>query len=181
MNRIKFNNGIFIKRCSKCGNQQPLNEFSKSKTSKDFHRYYCKKCDSVANKQRFQNYKERMQRRKQSFDQDCNQTHNKFPQTKMRTLMRQWLKRTLREAPTEDPKLILGYTEIQLMQRLECQFKEGMSWGNHGEWHIDHRKPISAFKEGTDPKIVNMLGNLQPLWAKENLKKNDAYKVMINE
>ncbi|AVH85447.1 hypothetical protein Rostov1_00057 [Vibrio phage Rostov-1] len=50
-----------------------------------------------------------------------------------------------------------------------------MSWDNWGEWHIDHIKPVAQFKrEGiTDPKIINALSNLQPLWAEENLKKSD--------
>lgn len=67
----------------------------------------------------------------------------------------------------------LGYTYEQLKQRIECQFKEGMSWENRSEWHIDHIKPIKAFlDEGvTDPAIINALSNLQPLWAKDNLSK----------
>lgn len=72
---------------------------------------------------------------------------------------------------------ILGYTAFDLKQRIEFQFKDGMSWGNYGEWHIDHRKPISRFiKQGiTDPKIINALSNLQPLWAKDNLEKSDKW------
>ena len=64
-----------------------------------------------------------------------------------------------------------GYTPKQLIQRIEVQFKIGMSWSNRKEWHIDHKKPISSFKEDTSPKIINMLSNLQPLWSKENLSK----------
>ena len=56
-------------------------------------------------------------------------------------------------------------------------FKEGMCWENHGSWHIDHKKPISKFKEGTSPKIVNSLCNLQPLWAEENLSKGNKFKI----
>ena len=68
-----------------------------------------------------------------------------------------------------------GYTPKQLIQRIECQFKFGMSWNNRNEWDIDHKKPISAFKEGTNPKTINMLSNLQPLWSKENLSKGNKY------
>ena len=64
-----------------------------------------------------------------------------------------------------------GYTPKQLIQRIEVQFKIGMSWSNRKEWHIDHKKPISSFKEDTSPKIINILSNLQPLWSKENLSK----------
>jgi hypothetical protein len=68
-----------------------------------------------------------------------------------------------------------GYTPNQLIQRIECQFKEGMSWNNRKYWHIDHKKPISKFKKGTSPKIINMLCNLQPIWGQENLSKSNKF------
>jgi hypothetical protein len=68
-----------------------------------------------------------------------------------------------------------GYTPKQLIQRIECQFKEGMSWNNRSEWHIDHRKPISKFDEGTSPKIINILSNLRPIWKHENLSKSNKF------
>ncbi len=68
-----------------------------------------------------------------------------------------------------------GYTPKQLILRIECQFKDGMSWDNRKEWHIDHKKPISAFSKETSPKIINMLSNLQPIWKFENLRKGNKY------
>ncbi|CAM0057715.1 hypothetical protein VPHF89G1_0066 [Vibrio phage F89 g1] len=72
---------------------------------------------------------------------------------------------------------LLGYTCEQLRSHIESQFREGMSWDNRSEWHIDHIKPVIAFiKEGTtDPAIINALDNLQPLWAKENLSKSSKF------
>ena len=71
----------------------------------------------------------------------------------------------------------LGYTKEGLMKRMEVQFKAGMSWDNYGEWHIDHKKPISRFSSQgiSDPKIINSLSNLQPMWARENLSKGDKF------
>lgn len=68
----------------------------------------------------------------------------------------------------------LGYTALDLRKRIECQFEPGMEWENHGEWHVDHKKPITAFiSQGvTDPRTINMLCNLQPLWAADNQRKN---------
>jgi hypothetical protein len=68
-----------------------------------------------------------------------------------------------------------GYTPEQLILRIECQFKDGMSWDNRNMWHIDHKKPISAFNEGTSPRIINMLCNLQPIWKIENLSKSNKF------
>jgi hypothetical protein len=74
---------------------------------------------------------------------------------------------------------LLPYSLDDLIQRLESQFKEGMSWDNYGEWHVDHIKPMSSF-EFDSPEDISFqecwsLGNLQPLWAKENLSKGSTY------
>ena len=70
---------------------------------------------------------------------------------------------------------ILGYTPTDLMNHLESQFVEGMSWDNRGEWHIDHIRPISSFDfdstDHPDFKECWALSNLQPLWASDNIKK----------
>jgi len=78
---------------------------------------------------------------------------------------------------SESSHKIMGYTPTELKNNLESKFQDGMRWGNKGEWHIDHIKPISAFlKEGvTAPNIINALDNLQPLWGIDNLKKSNKY------
>jgi hypothetical protein len=50
-----------------------------------------------------------------------------------------------------------------------------MTWDNHGEWHIDHIKPISSFNVYDDPSVVNSLENLQPLWGIDNMIKSNKY------
>lgn len=71
---------------------------------------------------------------------------------------------------------MLGYSSEDLKLHIESLFRDGMSWSNYGEWHIDHIKPISKFDKNESTKIVNSLDNLQPLWAYENLKKGDRYE-----
>ena len=71
---------------------------------------------------------------------------------------------------------LIGCTFKELKQYLEKQFKEGMTWNNHGfyGWHIDHIKPCCSFNlinEEEQKKCFNYK-NLQPLWAKDNLKKS---------
>ena len=70
---------------------------------------------------------------------------------------------------------LLGYDTLKLKQRIEIQFKDGMNWDNYGEWHIDHKKPISKFDKETSISIINALSNLQPLWAKDNLSKGNKF------
>jgi hypothetical protein len=74
------------------------------------------------------------------------------------------------------PKL-LGCTVKELKAHLAAQFRPGMSWGNYGEWHIDHLRPCASF-DLTDPEQQRQCfnyTNLQPLWAKDNLSKGSRY------
>mgnify|MGYP001573329522 CR=1 FL=1 len=72
---------------------------------------------------------------------------------------------------------LVGWTLDELKIHLERQFRGSMGWINYGEWEIDHRIPISAFNfdcsDHIDFRRCWALSNLQPLWAKENLSKND--------
>lgn len=81
--------------------------------------------------------------------------------------------RTLKEK-TDRCFTLLGYTSLDLKTHIESLFKSGMSWENYGHktWHIDHIRPISSFPPDASIREINALSNLQPLWAKENLRKN---------
>lgn len=74
---------------------------------------------------------------------------------------------------------LLGYTIEELMNHLEKQFSDGMTWDNYGEWHVDHIKPMASFEfTSTDDegfKECWSLNNLQPLWGKDNLSKGTRY------
>lgn len=96
-------------------------------------------------------------------------------------LLRSMLKRLLRcvsQQKLDGTSMLLGYSCVELIQRMEVQFQPGMSWNNHGEWHVDHKIPLAHFvKRGeTRPHIVNALCNLQPLWAEQNLKKGKTFE-----
>jgi hypothetical protein len=58
---------------------------------------------------------------------------------------------------------------------IEDKFKDGMSWENHGEWHLDHKIPISWANNEEDVFKLNHYTNFQPLWALENQTKNNKY------
>lgn len=67
----------------------------------------------------------------------------------------------------------LGCTIEEFKLYLEIRFKPGMSWSNHGDWHIDHIIPLASF-DLTDPSQLKKalhFTNMQPLWKKENISK----------
>jgi len=68
----------------------------------------------------------------------------------------------------------LGCTIEELMDHLESQFDETMSWDNYGEaWTMDHILQV-GIKELTVDQIIERLCylNIQPLSPYENSKKN---------
>lgn len=72
---------------------------------------------------------------------------------------------------------LVGYTKDDLVAHLEKQFLPGMSWDRREEFHIDHIVPLASFRFETadDPEFraAWALTNLRPLWALENISKND--------
>lgn len=69
----------------------------------------------------------------------------------------------------------LGCSGEEAYKYIESLFKEGMNWSNYGKWHIDHIKPLSSFDLENREQFLQAVNykNLQPLWAIDNLKKND--------
>ena len=65
---------------------------------------------------------------------------------------------------------------VYAKKHLEKQFRDGMTWENHGKvWHIDHIIPLAFFdmSDDTEQKLANHYGNLQPLFVNENLIKSN--------
>jgi hypothetical protein len=50
-----------------------------------------------------------------------------------------------------------------------------MSWENYGEWHLDHKIPISWAETEEQVYELNKYTNFQPLWAFDNQSKNNKY------
>jgi hypothetical protein len=70
----------------------------------------------------------------------------------------------------------LGCSIDDFKKHIELQFKEGMTWENHGEWHIDHIIPLK-YENPTLEETIERLHwkNTQPLWAAENIAKGNRY------
>ena len=104
-------------------------------------------------------------------------------QYKLGQLLRYRLWISLKEQNSDNinsAKELLGCSKEELIEHLESQFSEGMTWENWSlnSWHIDHIRPVSSF-DLSDPAQVKECfhySNLQPLWAIDNLKKSDSWE-----
>ncbi len=67
---------------------------------------------------------------------------------------------------------LVGYTPEDLKNHLERQFKNGMTWDNYGEWHVDHIIPMKVFNiksaEDIDFKRCWVLKNLRSKWTRRS-------------
>ncbi len=68
-------------------------------------------------------------------------------------------------------KEIIGASFDIIKAHIESQFLLGMTWDNHGNWHIDHIIPLAFAKTEDEAIKLCHYTNLQPLWAIDNLKK----------
>jgi hypothetical protein len=77
---------------------------------------------------------------------------------------------------------LLGCTFEEVREHIEIQFKDGMTWKNQGDWHIDHMRPCESFdltKEDQQRECFHYT-NLQPLWAFDNLSKGANWEESVS-
>jgi len=101
---------------------------------------------------------------------------------RMRTRIKEFLKIKNITSKNNTFKYV-GCTPSELKTHLEKQFYNNpitnkpmtwMNWTING-WHIDHIIPLDQGKNDDDAKKLCHYTNLQPMWAKENLKKGNKY------
>lgn len=159
---------IPTRTCTKCGETKPLTEYHKRATQ-------CKPCRLAHTAE----YRERNREALRAKDREYQaRTHS----SRKATDVPYHLKRTCSSRINRALKrlgLQRAHTNLQLIgcswealqTHLEGQLQPGMTWDNHGEWHIDHIVPfcrVSTYKEFVS---VCHYSNLQPLWAEDNLRK----------
>jgi len=192
---------IIIKKCSKCEEYKELNNFYKDKNKLFNRASVCISCDKnrkrihrknnrehyleyakiyrknnkdkikqydLVNKNRINENRRKNRKKRRQLDPKFAITHS------LRCRLRSVLAGQSKSLSTLS---LLGCSVEYLIQHLESQFTDGMTWDNYGlhGWHIDHIIPCSSFdltKEEEQRKCFHYT-NLQPLWAKDNLSKSD--------
>ncbi len=190
-----------MKVCNHCKALKPLDDFPARKLNKDGHCGKCFLCHrSLRRKRYLSNYSHENQKAKDRYQNNrehCNAVTGAYSKKNRVELARKALERyhnnpkenirtrimtrILDTLHTKKPKNrkwwdILGYNVDALRAHLQKGFRDGMSWENQGQWHIDHKIPVSAFNynsmEDIDFKRCWALENLQPMWADLNLRKH---------
>ena len=188
-----------MKRCSKCGIEKWLSEFSIDRKNKDGYKSHCKACVKEyreANKESIREYKkeyceanrESINEKKKEYREANRESINEYmkeyekARSKIDSLykMRRNISKNIRGSFARNgyskksrTHEILGCSYDEFRDHLESQFVEGMTWENMGEWHLDHKIPVSYGENEEEVKALNHHSNFQPLWGDDNLKKGN--------
>jgi hypothetical protein len=185
-----------LKYCSKCSTSKPVECFNTQTKKYKNKVYICRRslCKTCAAK-----YKNQWQKKHPEISQKQNIRWKKAHPEKMSAIYK---RAEIKKCSTPEGRLekvikfqlrdslrqnkagrhwedLLGYTLADLKKSLESKFTLGMTWENQGKdgWHIDHITPRSFFiwHKSEDQEFLYCwsLDNLQPLWAKDNLKKSN--------
>jgi hypothetical protein len=187
-----------MKTCKKCNEKLELTFFPNHKKKKDGKGSWCKPCVSKntqkyisknkeSHKQKMEIWREKNPQYSSQWNFKNQNYHNEYYKNKIlkdefkvltkgiRSLIYDSFKRGCnntfqKDTSTED---ILGCSVSEFISYIQSQFKEGMTIGNHGEWHLDHIYPVSLARDKDHLLELNHYTNFQPLWAKDNLKKSN--------
>lgn len=93
------------------------------------------------------------------------------PIFKLKNNLRKRVGKILKQSKSKSTEKLLGASFEIVKTHLESTFQEGMSWGNYGEWHVDHIVPLASAK--TLDEVIKLFHykNLQALWEFDNLSK----------
>ena len=154
------------KRCYKCDEVKDINSenFYKNKSSKDGFHSTCKSCYVKWQKDNRTNINKKEKQRREE------------PLYNMMRTVRALVGKSFRDRIINKNTKTYKYLQCdweKFKQHIESQFTEGMSWDNQGEWHFDHYYPISQVRNEKEMYMYNHYTNFQPLWANDNLTKND--------
>lgn len=160
-------------------------EYNKSEVYKEYNR-------KRTTTEKYREYRvaylsqDHMREKKRAYDKERQQTeayksarrdrYQSDIQYKVACLIRARLRQAIQKAKTVKSSSVSDLDIAKLIQRIELNFKAGMSWDNHGEWHIDHVKPVAAFAaQGRDIGMANSLCNLRPEWKSDNMVKSSKF------
>jgi len=179
--KIKQQNKKYIEK-----NKDKMKEWrekNKDKIKQIKKQYYQENKDKIKEykKEYYENNKDKIKEYKKNYKCEHNKTPRKCvicnPLSYLTELQGVRIRDALNSKKDKHTIEYLGCDKKTLYNHLEKQFKDGMTWKNKGEWHIDHIRPCASFNLELEEERMKCFHytNLQPLWATDNLSKSDKY------
>ena len=176
-----------MKTCTKCKQTKQLTEFGKRSASHDGLQSRCKVCrkkirqnnrkkENATARKWCQNNREKIRAsdRKSSQRPEYKKRKNARHRERMKTDPLYRLAKNLRcrllkalkgKSKSASTMSLLGCSQKHAKDHLATQFQPGMTWKNHGTWHVDHMMPCASF-DLSDPEQQRRCfhyTNLQPV------------------
>jgi hypothetical protein len=188
-----YNKGL--KFCNKCSTVKEFKEFNKNGETITGLYAYCRECkhnidsdyrkelkdngvykdrkkeEYIKHYKRYREYGLMYNREKRDYKSEYQTTlalRERKPLNKLKNVLRNRILVAMKyrgyRKNHKTEKILGGKWEI-VKEHIESQFTNGMSWNNHGEWHIDHIIPLESATNDIELLKLNHYTNLQPLWA----------------
>mgnify|MGYP002078971682 CR=1 FL=1 len=157
-----------------------IEDFGKRKRNNDGYDTTCKQC----RKEYYEQTRDLRLQYQSNYDKSNKELTNQYRNNRRKydklfklkdnlsSLLRQSLKGFKNKTRSED---ILGCSIEEFKIFISDKFQEGMSWDNHGEWELDHIKPVCLGKTKEELLELNKFTNFQPLWKTDNRIKSGKY------
>lgn len=170
-----------VKFCKKCLEEKDINNFHLNSSSKDGHKDVCKECRKDESKLYYNKNRKRYNEMSKNWNKnnvvrrrEIAKKHKQKPEIKFKEGIRHRIymfMKTVKMVKKNKTFDIVGLNPEELRKYIENQFEDKMTWENYGEWHVDHRIPLSL--GDTEDEIYKLCHytNLQPMWRQDNLKK----------
>ena len=175
------NKGVIIiketeKICSKCNEEKSIDQYHFDKNRGTF-RAACKNCTQIDRKNYYNENKKIVIKTNIAYEKQRIHDDSTFKLVKNLRCSLTHILKSINCGHKFKTLQIIGCSKQHLKGYIEAKFKDGMTWDNHGEWHIDHIKPVSLFdvSDEEQQKKCFHYTNLQPLWAKDNIQKSNKY------
>lgn len=192
LKNIKNEVNISEKECKKCNTLLSIEKFRKK--HENTFSSICRDCENIQRKEYYYNNLDKEKERVVTYIKNNKnkvlkakrinrqKRYDNDPNYKLESLIRSRFRHALKDKKNKKNSTFkyLGCTIQEVKDWLSYNFKEGMTWENHGtKWHIDHIIPCASFDFTEENNIYKCFhwSNLAPLECSENIKKSDK----INE
>lgn len=191
--QLKLFQVVATKKCKNCKLILTIDNFLKTYDKRDGHYYYntyCSKCKLIIDRKRSKIYRKKNPEKYKKAIREWNKKNrdyiNKYHKMKRETnylfKMKCNVRGTIRQSIIRNgfkkTTKTANYLKVDwhtFKNYLENKFIQGMNWENFGKWHVDHKIPLKAASTEFEVIALNHYTNLQPMWAKDNIKKSDKY------
>jgi|688.fasta_scaffold260691_1 hypothetical protein len=183
-----------LKRCHTCKTFKEFNEFHNSKNTRDGLTTACKECQLKKSKVyreencelliiKSKRYTEKIKKENpellQEWRRNGKKNYSKTEKGKWDSKCRSILRKVLKKMglkKNSNTNILLGYSPEDMMNHLKRYELFYV-----GGYEVDHKIPISYFKVGTHPKIVNSLDNLWLTTIEYNQTKSNKWSEKISK